>query len=83
MELCQGGELFEKITSVKHFTEREAAHIFQQMANAVGYCFTKKICHKDLKPENFMFTTQDADASVKLIDFGLSQFFQDKSNIFY
>ena len=77
MDLCSGGELFDKISSAGSFTEHDSAVMFKQMMNAVSYCFSKKICHKDLKPENFMFVTKDPDAAVKLIDFGLSQLFED------
>ncbi len=77
MDLCEGGELFDKISSIGHFTEHDAANIFRAMMNAVNYCTTKKICHKDLKPENFMFASKADKATIKLIDFGLSQLFED------
>ncbi len=79
MDQCTGGELFDKISSEGSFTERDSAHIFRQMMNAVSYCFSKKICHKDLKPENFMFVSKEPNAAIKLIDFGLSEFFENKS----
>jgi len=79
MDLCTGGELYDKISATNGFNERKAAVIFKQMVNAVNYCCSKKICHKDLKPENFMFVSETPDASLKLIDFGLSQLFSDPS----
>lgn len=83
MEMCTGGELFDKISSVGKFTEREAANLFKQMMNALFYCYTKKICHKDLKPENFLFASKEPGAALKLIDFGLSQIFEDPSKLFF
>lgn len=74
-EICTGGELFEKISLVGHFNEQIAANIFRQMMSAVNHCYNKKICHKDLKPENFLFVSGSPDAPLKLIDFGLSQIF--------
>jgi len=79
MDLCDGGELFDKISEMGHFTEQLAAKLFKDMMSAVNYCCAKKICHKDLKPENFMFATKGDDSSIKLIDFGLSQLFEDPS----
>ena len=35
----------------------------------------KKICHRDLKPQNFLFENESEDAQLKIIDFGLSNFF--------
>ena len=81
MDLCTGGELFDKISQVGSFNERDAAQLFHQMMNSVSYCFSKKICHKDLKPENFMFAAKDSNSTLKLIDFGLSQLFEDPSNV--
>ena len=79
MELCSGGELFEKISLLGHFNERAAAKLFKQMMFALNYCYTKKICHKDLKPENFLFLNNDTESCLKLIDFGLSQIFANPS----
>ena len=79
MEMCEGGELFDRISAEGHFTEHVAANLFRDMMGSVNYCFTKKICHKDLKPENFMFTKKGPEGTIKLIDFGLSQLFEDPS----
>jgi calcium-dependent protein kinase len=81
MDICDGGELFDKISESGHFSEHIAANLFRQMMAAVNYCLTKKICHKDLKPENFMFSTKDINSTIKLIDFGLSQLFEDPSKL--
>lgn len=77
--LCTGGELFDRITSAGHFTEKQGAVIFKQILNALHYCHKKKIVHRDLKPENFMFESMKPDAPIKLIDFGLSKIFEDPS----
>lgn len=74
MELCTGGELFDRIIEAGHLEEREAAVVVQQILRAVFYLHQQSIAHRDLKPENFLFLTKDAlDKSVlKIIDFGLS-----------
>lgn len=77
MELCSGGELFDRITEVGHFTEAQAAAIMQQITRAVHYMHSSCIVHRDLKPENFLFTEKEAieRSTVKIIDFGLSRAF--------
>ena len=35
------------------------------------------ILHLDIKPENLLFETTDADARIKITDFGLSKVFKD------
>ena len=55
MELCTGGELFDRIIEVGQFTEKDAAIVVQQMLSAVFYMHKRQVCHRDLKPENFLF----------------------------
>ena len=74
-ELCSGGELFDKIIAVKHFTERQAADIIRQIISAVFYCHSNNIVHRDLKPENILIESQQPDAILKIIDFGTSRNF--------
>ena len=45
-EFYNGGELFEKITSLKNFTERPAAAAMKQILSAVNYCHQNKIVHR-------------------------------------
>mmetsp|Transcript_58933 Transcript_58933/g.108010 ORF Transcript_58933/g.108010 Transcript_58933/m.108010 type:complete len:502 (+) Transcript_58933:88-1593(+) len=74
LELCTGGELFDRIIDAGHFTEVQAAIVMQNMFRAMFYMHENHICHRDLKPENFLFTTKDAieKAALKVIDFGLA-----------
>jgi len=74
MELCSGGELFDKIIEAGHFTEVQAAILMQQIIRAIYYMHENHVCHRDLKPENFLFMTKESiDKNLlKIIDFGLS-----------
>lgn len=75
LEYLDGGELFDYIADRDHLTEADAARFFKQMMSAIIYCHKNRICHRDLKPDNFMLASKDKDAYVKLIDFGLSRSF--------
>ena len=75
MELCEGGELFDKIVSKGCFNEDQTRIIFKQIVLALNYCHKHNICHRDLKPENFLLLTKDEDSPIKVIDFGLSSTF--------
>mmetsp|Transcript_16884 Transcript_16884/g.43035 ORF Transcript_16884/g.43035 Transcript_16884/m.43035 type:complete len:348 (+) Transcript_16884:117-1160(+) len=74
MELCSGGDLFDRLKSVPsgHFLEWDAADVVRQITDAVAYCHSNWICHRDLKLENFVYQSPAAEAPLKLIDFGLS-----------
>lgn len=46
MEMCEGGDLFTRITERKHFTEKEARKIFYQIISALNYCHLRHIAHR-------------------------------------
>ncbi|KAK8532075.1 hypothetical protein V6N13_131418 [Hibiscus sabdariffa] len=76
MELCGGGELFDRIIQRGHYTERKAAAVTRIIVGVVEACHSLGVMHRDLKPENFLFVNQQEDALLKTIDFGLSIFFK-------
>lgn len=75
MELCAGGELFDRIVARGHYTERAAAVVTKTIVEVVQVCHKNGVMHRDLKPENFLFANEKESAPLKAIDFGLSVFF--------
>ncbi|KAF7085332.1 hypothetical protein CFC21_088773 [Triticum aestivum] len=76
MELCGGGELFDRIIQRGHYSERKAAELTRIVVGVVEACHSLGVIHRDLKPENFLLANKDDDMSLKAIDFGLSVFFK-------
>lgn len=76
MELCVGGELFDRIIQRGHYTEKKAADLARVIVGVVEACHSLGVMHRDLKPENFLFINRDEDSPLKTIDFGLSMFFR-------
>ncbi|KAJ0237547.1 Calcium-dependent protein kinase 10 [Hirschfeldia incana] len=76
MELCEGGELFDRIVARGHYTERAAAGVARTIAEVVMMCHVNGVVHRDLKPENFLFANKKENSALKAIDFGLSVFFK-------
>jgi len=76
MEYAEGGNLFGKLKRHRQFMEREAAQYFREAVLAVEYLHSHDppIIHRDIKPENILL---DANSSVKLTDFGWSNFFKE------
>lgn len=57
-ELCTGGELFDRIidkfeSEEGHYAEFEAAKLIRDVVDAIKYCHTRGIVHRDLKVRNF------------------------------
>lgn len=76
MELCEGGELFDRIVDSGFINESFASIVVKQVASALAYAHGRGIAHRDIKPENVVFCTKDKnDHRVKLIDWGLATSF--------
>ncbi|CAE7305452.1 CPK1 [Symbiodinium necroappetens] len=72
MECMEGGELFDRVTTLKKFGERDAADAVSQMLLALNYIHSHGIVHRDLKLENFLYESKTSN-HLKLIDFGFSK----------
>mgnify|MGYP002649319431 CR=1 FL=1 len=71
----EGGELFQRIQdrAENAFTEREAAEIMRDICKAILYLHSLNIAHRDVKPENLLYTRKDPTGILKLTDFGFAK----------
>ncbi|KAI6176127.1 Protein kinase domain-containing protein [Aphelenchoides bicaudatus] len=76
MEYASGGELYDYVSKFGSLPEAEARRIFRQITSAVLYCHKHKVAHRDLKLENILL---DINNNAKIADFGLSNYFNDKT----
>ena len=76
MELCTGKEIFEKIVNDGKISEKMVSQIITKVLHAISYCHSKGITHRDLKPDNILFSSPSPNADIKLVDFGLSRKYQ-------
>ncbi|GMS96817.1 hypothetical protein PENTCL1PPCAC_18992, partial [Pristionchus entomophagus] len=76
MEYANGGELYDYVSKYGSLQEQEARRIFRQITSAVLYCHKHKVAHRDLKLENILL---DSNNHAKIADFGLSNYFSDKT----
>jgi len=82
MELCTGGELFDRIVAETEknedgtaFGEGQCATYMHQIIGAMYYLHSKCFVHRDIKPENFLMQNESKEAEIKVIDFGLAKAF--------
>mmetsp|Transcript_9525 Transcript_9525/g.10853 ORF Transcript_9525/g.10853 Transcript_9525/m.10853 type:complete len:654 (-) Transcript_9525:424-2385(-) len=86
MELCEGGELYERLLKRKKFTERYTCRIITKMLKALNYLHSNNIVHRDLKLENWLFRHKESDQNpddddIVLIDFGLSNKYRSEEDV--
>ncbi|CAJ1915460.1 unnamed protein product [Sphenostylis stenocarpa] len=75
MELCKGGELLDKILSRGgKYSEEDARIVMLQILSVVAFCHLQGVVHRDLKPENFLYISKEENSTLKVIDFGLSDY---------
>jgi calcium-dependent protein kinase len=72
LELCSGGELFDRIVGRDRYSEFDAACVIRQIASGLEALHKASIVHRDLKPENCLFSDKDEKSTLKIMDFGLS-----------
>eukprot|EP00913_Durusdinium_trenchii_P035225 g32955.t1 len=77
MEYCKGKDVLERLMSLdeQKFGEHQAAKIVHQTALALHYAQKRGIAHRDVKPENLVFVSdEESDSFVKVVDWGLSSY---------
>ena len=77
MEVCSGGELFDRIIAKGHYSEADARKLAITILKAVQHLHENGVAHRDLKPENILLKDTTEDALIKITDFGLSKIFSD------
>lgn len=73
LELCEGGELFDRIVSKTFYTEKEARDLVRTLLGTVKHLHDQNIIHRDLKPENLLLVDKKDDANLKIADFGFAK----------
>lgn len=83
LEYCGKGQLYTMLKRDGRLNERLAAQYLREIICAVQYLHNHEppIIHRDIKPENILL---DASGTVKLADFGWSNFFnEDRRRLTY
>ncbi|DAZ93133.1 TPA: hypothetical protein N0F65_009709 [Lagenidium giganteum] len=80
LQLCSGGELYDRIVQRGKYSEADAANIMKQLMSALHALHEHNILHLDIKPENILFDTADDDAKIILTDFGLARMVNGTKN---
>ena len=83
LQYCSRGQLYTMLKKEGRIAEKNAAQYMREVISAVEYLHSLEppIIHRDIKPENILLDSGD---SVKLADFGWSNFFnEDRRRLTY
>lgn len=72
-EQMKGGELFDRVVSKSFYNEKEARDVCKILFEAIGFCHSKSVAHRNLKPENLLLQSEDDDSAIKIADFGFAK----------
>jgi hypothetical protein len=78
MEYVDGGDLKQYIKAHGRIKEDVARVFFKQIVSGLLYLHSKRILHRDIKPDNILL---GKDLKVKICDFGISRQVEDRSEI--
>ena len=82
MEYMRGGELYEKITKQKVFSEREASTVMAEIIKVIQYLHSNNIVHRDLKPSNILYIDETHHPStLRVSDFGFAKLLRHDNGI--
>jgi len=88
LDVCRDGManttslIFEKVEAVDYrdlypkLTKLDVPHYLFQLLQALDYCHSQGIMHRDVKPQNIVFDPKNR--SLRLIDWGLAEFYHSK-----
>ncbi|CAI2359179.1 unnamed protein product [Moneuplotes crassus] len=78
LQFCGKGQLYTLLKKEGRLNEKQTAKYMREIISAVEYLHSldPPIIHRDIKPENILLDSND---SVKLCDFGWSNFFNDSA----
>lgn len=74
LELLQGGELLNYISSKQQLSLKDYWRVMKCILEALAYMDSKKIMHRDLKPDNMILKFKDKleNSVLKIVDYGLA-----------
>jgi len=77
LELCEGGELYDRIQQKQFYPEPEAKLLIRNLLEAMKFIHSKGVMHRDLKPENILLASKVSNTDIKISDFGLAKISKD------
>jgi serine/threonine protein kinase len=80
MEHVDGGTLADRLNGGKRsMAEGEALQMLGQLCDGLGHAHSKKLVHRDIKPQNLLL--RDSDGCLKITDFGIARVAEETTRL--
>lgn len=74
LQLLKGGDLLDYMIKKRYLSEKEAAAILKTLVNVLAYLHENGVVHRDLKPDNILFASDDCNPeSITICDMGFAK----------
>lgn len=81
LEMMNGDDLCKMMKKKKISSESEIYEIFSHILDGLVFLHKHHIMHRDLKPDNILFSSSNNHTTVKISDFTLAINFENNKNI--
>jgi serine/threonine protein kinase len=71
---AKGGDVFDRLAKRVSYSEMDARVLSAILMKTMRDMHARKICHRDMKPENLLLKNLHDDSSILLADFGFAKY---------
>jgi serine/threonine protein kinase len=71
---AKGGDVFDRLAQRTAYSEKDARDLGIMLLKTMRELHKRKICHRDMKPENLLLREKVDDTEILLADFGFAKY---------
>lgn len=75
---AKGGDVFDRLAQRVIYNEKDARDLVIVLLKTMKELHKRKICHRDMKPENLLLVDKGDDTEILVADFGFAKYVPDE-----
>lgn len=73
MKMCNGGNLLDRISSVKEYSEKEARELSKGLLEGIAFIHERQVAHRDIRAQTVLLDYIGNEVAVRICDFGYAK----------